>query len=115
MKRSVQPQKQHSYDAYLIVTIVALFVSVLFAFEQTTGLSASIRGTEVYNVIPLPMHNSALDTEEKSEEESRIPSTNDLKKDRLCERVVSRFASDDTMWHRVNQRVLTSLGFSCRR
>lgn len=113
MKRSLHPVKQHSYDAYIIVTIVSLFVSVLFAFEQTMHLPASIRGTEVYNVVPLPMHRAA--EEEPSVEEARIPTVSDLMQERLCERVVERFASDDTMWHRVNKRVLSTLGFSCRR
>lgn len=114
MKRSLSPVKQHSYDAYIIVTIVSLFVSVLFAFEQTMHLPASIRGTEVYNVVPLPMH-SAPTEELPSVEEARIPTVSDLMQERVCVRVIERFASDETMWQRVNKRVLSSLGFSCRR
>lgn len=111
MRSKTARTKPHSYDAYLIVTIVALVVTMLFAFERMTGLPASIRGTEIYNVLPMPP-SIDVDTEE---EEARVPTVTDLTKERVCDRVSIRFGSDYGLWQRVNERVWRSLGFRCSR
>lgn len=99
-----------SHDALVIVSVVAFMVSMLFAFQQISGLPLSIRGTAIYNPLPMP-EQEMPDTGE----ESRIPAVGDLTKGRVCERIVESFAMNDALWLRVNGRLLERLGFKCRR
>lgn len=49
------PQKQpvrFRNEPLVIVVIAALIATALFTFEITTGLSASVRGTPIYNALP---------------------------------------------------------------
>lgn len=94
----------------LIVSAAVTLSGGLTTFEYVTGLPASLRSDPIYNVLPTPEVHEAPSTEE-----SRIPSVSDLLKDRLCERVVKRFAHDQTMWTRVNERILKSFGFRCEK
>jgi hypothetical protein len=109
MSAKTAPKKAHSRDVLVIISTVAFVVAMLLAFEQMTGLPASIRGTEVYNTLPMPsvkMKNTG--------EESRIPTVSSLTKERLCERVVKQFGWHSDIWERVNERILERLGFKCR-
>jgi hypothetical protein len=111
MQTRSTPKNADSRNALMIVAIVSLLVAGLVTFEQLTGLPASIRGTAVYNVLPMPS-SGKVDTET---EESRIPKISDLTKERVCDRMVRNFASDSVVWQRVSKRVFERLGFRCSR
>ena len=67
----------------------------------------------MYNA--MPAIESTHQAADESEEEKRIPSVGHLLMDRVCERVVRRFANDESTWARVNERLLKRLGFSCEK
>ena len=103
-----------SDNAVVIVSIAVIAVAALLAVQLITGVSLSMRGTTVYNALPSysePLHGAA----DSEEEESRIPTTSTLLEERLCERVVKYFANDDTVWERINERIMRRLGFECSR
>lgn len=102
-------KKLRANDAFVIVGSVSLVVVALMAFEQVTGLPASIRGTPVYNALPMPP------VLQETGEEARIPTVSALTKERVCERIVRSFSSNSLLWERVNERILGRLGFSCSR
>jgi hypothetical protein len=109
---SPTPQKKARFsDACAVVVVVTVAIAGLVAFEQISGLPASIRGTPVYNVMPMP--SSA--TKYNKLEESRIPTVSSLTKERVCDRISRSFGWDSDMWERVSARVFQRLGFKCRQ
>lgn len=109
MTSNTAQKKLRSRDALIIVSTVAFVVSMLFAFEQITGLPASIRGTQVYNSLPMPSGSY------NEYEESRIPTTSTLTKERVCDRISRNFGWNSDIWERVSTRVFERLGFKCRQ
>lgn len=107
MKRS-SSRHADAENATIIVSVAIILIAILLGLQLTTGVSFSIRGTAVYNTLPSysePMHKAA---EASGEEEGTL-------KERLCNRVVRRFANDSTMWTRVNERILSRFGFACEK
>lgn len=96
----------------MIVSAACLMVVSLITFEYVTGLPASVRGDPIYNTLPvieLPSVRRPVTVEYE-----HPAAVDETFMDRVCDRVVRRFISDDRMWSRVNERIEKRFGFSCK-
>lgn len=95
----------------LALAMCAMVIS-LHVVEQA-GTPVSIRGTATYNPLTLPVHSAAPEHEESAGD--IIDERSWDFRDRICERVVRRFANDANAWARVVDRVEKRFGFVCER
>lgn len=117
MKLSVLVKKYKKNDAAMIVSAALLMVASLVTFEYVTGLPASLRGDPMYGSLPEP---SSLENIHKAGgpeavSDDALEPVDETFMDRVCDRVVRRFITDETMWERVNERLEKRFGFSCEQ
>jgi hypothetical protein len=97
------------FSAVLAIAAIVLSLQTV----ESTGIPASIRGTETYNTLTVPTHSAAPGHEES--EGDVIDERSWDFRERVCERIVNRFANDANTWARVSERVQKRFGFLCSK
>jgi|GEM_PF-4325999 len=89
-----------------VVIVFAAFAIAMSLFTvEFTGIPASVRSDPMYGSNVL-QHQSAGDADVVDERDYYF-------RERLCERVVNRFADDKNAWDRVIERIQKRFGFLC--